>query len=108
MAIRLPGANPEITRKYRPGKRHHDEVAHVEVVSTADDAPRAARIIVPTYVDPAVANRLAVGVLLDLVGRNPADDQRTPDIRAGPIHGFDLQARPDQRRSQGPGIQVGR
>src|ERR687897_3331565 len=106
MAIRPSGADLETARQDRARKRDDDEVAHLEVMGAADNSPGARVVVVIGDVHPAIADRLAVAVVLDLVGHHSTDDQRARDISTGVRDRLNLQARSDQGFAKAASIKI--
>ena len=106
MAVSLARRDGEAAGQHGAGKGHHNDVAHLEVVRTTHDAAGTRAVIVRTDIDLAPADRLAVGVGLDLVRQHLADDQRTTDLGPDLVDGLDLQASLDQRFGKGTPIKI--
>jgi len=88
VSVGLAGGDLEPSGKHRAGQRHDDQVAGLEVVSTADDAVLA---VVGPAVDLAPVDGLAV--LLRLGGhlQDPADDDRSLDVGARSLQRLELE-----------------
>ena len=73
---------------------------------TANDAARTRTVIVGTNIDLTPADRLAVGMNLDLVRQHLADHERAGDLGPHLVDGLDLQARSDQRLSESATVKI--
>ena len=77
MSVRVAGGDRETSRQRHPATRRRRD-PDLEIVGTADDAAGAGLVVVLADVDSAVANGLAVGVLLD-------SKETTVPMTSGPL-----------------------
>ena len=75
VAVGLARRDAEATGQDCAGQCNDDGVANLEVVRTTHHAARTGTVIVRTDIDLAPADRLAVGMDLDLVRQHLADHQ---------------------------------
>jgi hypothetical protein len=92
--------------QHRAGQCNDDEVANLEVMGTAHHTARARVVVLITNVHLTPADRLAVGVDLDLVCQHLADHQRAGDIGPDLLDRLNLQPSSDQRLSESPTVKI--
>ena len=108
VTVGLAGADLEAAGEHAAGQHDHDEVAHGEVVRSADDALRLAGAVGGPDVDRAPADRLAVGLRLVDERQDASDHERAGDVVAGPLQRLELQPEGGEPRRRGPRRRVRR